>query len=641
MAAAPPQPDAAVPDAPACRIARWEYAALGVMLVFFAWLYGTTLYPTFGGRLSYGDSAKWQMMAYVTGTVHSPGYPIFLVLLQAWGKLLPFVEPALRITLLAPVTVLIFLFIAYRAAALVTDSAVGRLMVPAMLGTTSVLWIQATEIEVYALNMIFVGLVTGSLLAWRRTRRERYFFAGMLIYAISFAHHLTMITMLPAVAFMVLTTEPRRFLDLRTIGIVALFIAIGFTPYLYLLYLSYSDAPLYEWLGRRPTLRHFLKYLTGGQFVVSLGGQGMRRHLLNSTHRFVAEALYNLRVPGLALGLLALLTYRRRARRLDAVPDAFLVLMLMGELAFALYYQITDIEAYFLPVYFALALLIVREIGTWRGTAWRTAGWGTAAVMIAMNLGRYDTLKVRFDLRSAEMAYVIENIPAGATFYTTREGMNFLYTSHMGLVYQMRIVHPEKQITYTEHIPAQHDFYFLPYHLERVLDELTYEVEGYIPTLDLTRLLAKHAGDTVILCTRGKAGPGLPLYLRAELARQGIRLGELEERGAYAAVLERGEVVAQGIDAKGWVKLAGGRLKELGIDTIESAGTESGDVAKIRVRGREVSPNLPGLNIVVLDAEGKVVQRYVVDTATRDRVYPPILHAVPKPGTTRPPGLAP
>ena len=84
-----------------------RHLGLWFLLVLFAWLYASTLYPGIGGRINYGDSVKWQLLWLVDGIPHAPGYPLFLALTHFAGNAFSFLPEPQRISSLSMIFALL------------------------------------------------------------------------------------------------------------------------------------------------------------------------------------------------------------------------------------------------------------------------------------------------------------------------------------------------------------------------------------------------------------------------------------------------------------------------------------------------------------------------------------------------------
>ncbi len=144
-----------------------------------------------------------------------------------------------------------------------------------------------------------------------------------------------------------------------------------------------------------------------------------------------------------------------------------------------------------------------------------------------------------------------------------------------------------------------------------------YAVQPYT----LADYLARAGGGTLALATRGDAAAALPADARAVLGRMGAHLDGLRPGGAYVALIHAGAVLfdqaspGTAIVAEG---AAGDQLGALMLRrplSLSAAGPSGGDAASIAVGDVEMSFNCPGLNVVALDEDQRLVEAGVFDPA--------------------------
>ena len=100
-------------------------------------------------------------------------------------------------------------------------------------GLTPTFWRFSVVAEVYSLNLLFVALVSDSLVKWRQTLRDRDLLLACAWYVASFGNHLTMITLLPAFVFFVVATRWRVLVEWKLVCAVGGLILLGLVPYAY------------------------------------------------------------------------------------------------------------------------------------------------------------------------------------------------------------------------------------------------------------------------------------------------------------------------------------------------------------------------------------------------------------------------
>lgn len=339
-------------------------------------VYTYTLLPGVGYT---GDTAKFQFLGKILGTPHPTGYPTYILLNHLFVTLFPLGTVAFRANLLSAlfaVAAVLFLWLTMR---LLQQKPLANFLAALLFGLTRAFWSQAIVAEVYTLNALFVAAVTYFFLRWHLRRQDRDFFVACLLYALSFGNHLTMITLLPAIIYLVWVTEWRTFTDWRKLVVVGLFIALGAAQYLYIIVRSLQPDPLY--LETRATnLAELLDIVNGGvyqnqMFVFSL------RQLLFERLVFFLKSL------GLNYHLFPLLVFPGFFKLGRRPANGYLLLGTAGSLFFSLNYNIVDVDLYFIPPYLFLAVYMALGLA-WAGGWLRqhTPGSGWVAATFALLL---------------------------------------------------------------------------------------------------------------------------------------------------------------------------------------------------------------------------------------------------------------
>jgi hypothetical protein len=262
-------------------------------------------------------------------------------------------------------------------------------------GLTPTFWRFSVVAEVYGLNLLFVALVSDSLVRWRQTLRDRDLLLACAWYVVSFGNHLTMVTMLPAFVFFVLATRWRVLGEWKLVGAVAGLVLLGLVPYAYPIVRSLDpDTP---YLAHSVTnLGELWVYTTGADFRGDMLAYSTPMQLLGRTPIFLSffwnecGAL----IPFALVGFVALR---------DRVVTGYLVLLSLGHLVFALGFDSGELDNYFIPIYFAAA--VFAGVGLERILSWKVARRVPAVVCLALPLalGPYNRGEVE-RLKGVEMA---------------------------------------------------------------------------------------------------------------------------------------------------------------------------------------------------------------------------------------------
>jgi hypothetical protein len=231
---------------------------LGVGALSLA-VYLQTLLPSVG----WGDIARFQYVARVWGIPHRFGYPLYIALSRLFGYL-PVGDLAYRINLMSAVLAALAAVMVYLIVMRLVDDWVAAGSAALSFAFSRALWGQAVVAEVYALNAFLIGAVVLILLLWHQTRKIGWLYLGIGLYALSFGNHMTVVTLVPAVVYLILVTDYRVFLDLKKVAILAGLMLLGALQYLYVI-IRAQQQPLLNELGPF-SWRGWIHWMTRNRF---------------------------------------------------------------------------------------------------------------------------------------------------------------------------------------------------------------------------------------------------------------------------------------------------------------------------------------------------------------------------------------
>jgi Protein of unknown function (DUF2723) len=461
----------------------YQNVLVGLALsVLFFLLYFYTRYPEIGGRVNFGDSAKWQFLWAIGGTPHAPGYPLFLMLTTFYAKTLTFLAPNERLLLLNIMAATGAVFFCYKIAALFTIKKHQALIAPLLFGSSITFWSQATEVEVYALNAFFLALVSFFYLQYAKTTHRSYLYTASFFYALSFGNHLTMITLLPAIIYLVWQTQKTEFWRVRTLVTIGCFILLGFSQYFYLLYLSHQGSPNLEYIGEKATLARWFDYITAKQWADELTGYTLKDFFITSLPSFLKKAVENIHYLGIAATILFLSLHfvdtRCTQEKCQHTQHRFLILSFFGETLYCLHYQIPDIEVYYIPSFFYGALFsafLVQRLPT------RWLQWFSGGLFFLLSFYHIQRnillLKETENPRTPEIHHFFTQLPQGTLFYLPQFEQRYDYSYMMIVRFDQYIAYPQK-IEIITAIPENQVFYLFASEKDRI-DTSRYQLQFY------------------------------------------------------------------------------------------------------------------------------------------------------------------
>lgn len=125
------------------------------------------------------------------------------------------------------------------------------------------------------------------------------------------------------------------------------------------------------------------------------------------------------------------------------------------------------------------------------------------------------------------------------------------------------------------------------------LSPITNELKN-CPPIFIKDFLEKRSDATIILAVKDDAKTALSGEFKDWMKAKGSNIRELPFRGGYAAILRKNLLATENIATTDTAQVSLGKIQ------VQSAGRAGGNFSSIRVNGKEYSPNLRGINIVVL-----------------------------------------
>ena len=229
----------------------------------------------------------------------------------AFVRIVPWGSVALRANLLSAVFAILACLVA-----VVIFTRLGVRPVVAAGGATALglipqLWHFALIAEVYTLSILFVALVLGCLLAYDRTERPAWLRAGLLIFALSFAHATSQVLLIPGLLLYLAVRRPAWLFRPRELArLLPLGAALALLPYAYLLWRTAAGAPLLD--TRVTGLTSFWEVISGARYSGQMFGVPLHQIISERLPQLWSAAIQQFGVALLvcALGLLMLIMQR-------------------------------------------------------------------------------------------------------------------------------------------------------------------------------------------------------------------------------------------------------------------------------------------------------------------------------------------
>ncbi|MFL5733115.1 MAG: DUF2723 domain-containing protein [Chloroflexia bacterium] len=322
-------------------------------------LYTRTMAPSLGGTI---DSAEFQQAANSLSIVHPTGYPLYLLLGRAWITLFPFGDPAFRVNLLSAIFAALAVWVLYATVLHLTGHLAASVGAAAFFGVQAIPWAQAGVAEINSLTTLLTGAAFLATLFWSSGRLPLYLPA--LACGLAASHHRTFLLYLPLLLIFGLVALRQGRTSRPSASQVAAAVVVFVLPFLAYLYIPFRGFTT-AWYSN--TWEGFRQEVLGESALNVIGG-ALGRSGLPRLRSLLFGPMFQ-GVPGYALLLLGLLGLSSLAPRWpftpvpsnkDRVPSGppvssvpgtrYSVLLYLSAfvvgLAFAMLYDITDVEDY-------------------------------------------------------------------------------------------------------------------------------------------------------------------------------------------------------------------------------------------------------------------------------------------------------
>lgn len=342
------------------------------------------------------DSGELATAQLTLGIAHPTGYPLFTMFGYLFGKLPLGMRPIYQMNFLAALwctgavmlfvhtSIMIFEFLPAfvkksgnttnkkakkkaKAAPVKTEPAeeTTHPLVPyfasvaggLILGLSKTFWFQSTSVEVYSMQTcMFMFIIWSTLFAYFHSMNDagkgfRYWFIMALALACGFSTHMTTLFTIPAIAYLFFSVYGFKVDTLKKIGLLLL----AFFPILALIYLYLplraAQNPVVNW-GNPVDMERFMRLVSGNQYSSWLFSSfdSAKKQLMyfatNLPFEFNASAVFV---------VIGVFYFFIRAKQLAI----FFTILALFTLAYAVNYNINDIDSYFLLIYIALAFFSV------------------------------------------------------------------------------------------------------------------------------------------------------------------------------------------------------------------------------------------------------------------------------------------
>lgn len=330
------------------------------------------------------DSPELTAAAYMLGIVHSPGYPVYLLLGHLFLQI-PLGDAGWQMNLLSALAATGTVGLIAWLVQQISGSRLAGLVAGLGYGLCFYVWSMAVIAEIYTFQALLLAAALALLWQWRQGGRLAWLAGAAFTAGLAAANSPIAVLWWPGLLMLALATQQRRRLRLaHWVGLaLALSAGLAFLLYLPLRSLAHPDfiyVGSYDALGRFQPLdlsqpANLLWYLSGRQFSWLMAPYTPAQ-LAGEFLRFAAWLWAGFLGVGLPLGLWGLWRLARQEPSLAAG-------LLLAALPFTLFlisYAAPDKEMMFAPFFVVWAILL----GAGLGELGRAAPRPTAAIFLLL-----------------------------------------------------------------------------------------------------------------------------------------------------------------------------------------------------------------------------------------------------------------
>ncbi|NOS84197.1 MAG: DUF2723 domain-containing protein [Ignavibacteria bacterium] len=362
-------------------------AAAGLICLI---IYVLTLYPAVG----FMDSGELAAAAYIFGVPHPTGYPLFLAIGYIVSHLPLPGSIIYKLNLLSSIEAAAAVVITYYAALILVRYVIQKLlgapvkkqnskntkrsqqtdevlkvkknlsdfdMLSYILAFTSAVciglaktfWLDAVQVEVYALHSVFLSLIilySLKCLISIKTPVKKNWLILFLLLGLSFSNHLTTIFVIPAILYILYLQYSSDKLFTKQILPLALFVLPGFLLYA-LLVISSGYAPYLNW-SDLSNVSNLIEHLRGSDYSQLMFSSTSK--FSNNAAEFFKSLPGEMAVISLIFSAAAMVMLWKSFRSFVI----FILITVVFNLLYAFNYDIVDINTYYLLVFFLLGLIV-------------------------------------------------------------------------------------------------------------------------------------------------------------------------------------------------------------------------------------------------------------------------------------------
>lgn len=186
------------------------------------------------GDIFGGDVGDLVTASLVGGVAHPPGYPLFLMLGNLFGRLPIDIEPVSKVGLVSVISSLGSLYLYSRIVGQFTSNNLIKIISTSILGLSYLFWLYTELPEVFALNVLLSLGVVYNILKYNTELKLSQLLIAFLILGLGLSNHHSIILLAPLILTILIGRRKELFKYKYKLILLPLITIVGLLPYLYL-----------------------------------------------------------------------------------------------------------------------------------------------------------------------------------------------------------------------------------------------------------------------------------------------------------------------------------------------------------------------------------------------------------------------
>ena len=326
-----------------------------ITAVFIFCVTGIIYILTLSRTINSFDSAELITGAYTLGIVHSPGYPLYLIIANAISRI-PIATVPLKVNVFSALAASLAVVCIFYAGMKLSNSLWSSALAALIVAFSRLVWSQAVVAEVYSLNLLLIACVSLAALYWNETPRTKTLLLLLFFLGLSLTHHPSALLLGPGILLLIIVKWRGNQLSWRSVFLALALFSLPLMLYLYIP-VRFQANPSLNYVGdyfnRNLTSPDgVLWMITGRMFAQEIFGRGLIEGLSQLMQLNISLWL-NLFGGGIILTIIGFWTIRKHK-----VLSAYFIVSISAILIFFAFYDVTDNAQMVAPTLVLIAPLL-------------------------------------------------------------------------------------------------------------------------------------------------------------------------------------------------------------------------------------------------------------------------------------------